>query len=273
VSLAAAVAGMTVVTGLLLAASALRPRPPRAQRASRRPPVPPARLGLCLAAGAAVLVVSRWPVAGIGAAIAAWWVPLPSELRARRDDDARSEAIGMWAGMLRDAVATGRQLEAVLVSTAPHAPTAIRPAVQRAARRLPYEPLAVVLEDLGDELAHPIGDLVVTALHLAGTGSGRDVRRVLEELAEVAYADAEMRRRVAVARQGPRSAMRTVALIVAAVILALIVFSRRYLEPYGTPLGQIVLALVGAYWAAGAWWMTRMGRVAEVPRFLARRAP
>jgi len=33
-------------------------------------------------------------------------------------------------------------------------------------------------------------------------------------------------------------------------------------------VGQVVLAAVGFYWAAGLWWMHRMGRSNPVPRFL-----
>jgi len=46
-------------------------------------------------------------------------------------------------------------------------------------------------------------------------------------------------------------------------------FSRRYLAPYETALGQVVLAVVAMYWAGGFWWMHRMGRVAPTERFLA----
>ncbi|MFM9735790.1 type II secretion system protein, partial [Streptomyces niveiscabiei] len=52
-------------------------------------------------------------------------------------------------------------------------------------------------------------------------------------------------------------------------VTLLIVFSRKYLEPYDSPLGQIVLTFVSFYWAAGFWWMHRMGRVAPIERFLA----
>jgi hypothetical protein len=140
------------------------------------------------------------------------------------------------------------------------------------ARRLPFEPLDAVLDGLADDLAHPVGDLVVTALRLAGRGGGREVRQVLDELAVAAYADAELRRRVGVARQGPRSAMRAVAGIIGAVVVALVVLADDYLAPDGTPVGQAVLFGVCGYFALAVWWMARMGRVVEVPRFLARRA-
>ncbi|HAS13141.1 MAG TPA: hypothetical protein DCS55_21915 [Acidimicrobiaceae bacterium] len=187
----------------------------------------------------------------------------------RRALDKRTEAIALWAEMLRDAIGTARGVEGVLVATAATAPLPIRSEVQRMARRLQHESLDAVLDDLADDLDHPIGDLVVTALRLTSTAGGRQVRDVLANLAVAAYAEAESRRRVEVARQRPRSAMRYTAIIIGGFVTLLVIFSRAYLEPYDSVLGQLVLVFVGFYWAAGFWWMHRMGRVTPVERFLA----
>lgn len=103
----------------------------------------------------------------------------------------------------------------------------------------------------------------------AYTAGGRQVRDVLNNLAAAAYAEAESKRRIDVARERPRAAMRYTAIIIATFVALLVAFSRRYLEPYETAAGQLVLAVVAAYWAAGFWWMHRMGRAAPVERFLA----
>ena len=101
-----------------------------------------------------------------------------------------------------------------------------------------------------------------------------DVIRVIAEgrrnepALAAAYAEAESHRRIAVARQRPRAALKYTALIIGGFVGLLAVFSRRYLEPYDSAVGQVVLAAVGFYWAAGLWWMHRMGRSNPVPRFL-----
>ena len=92
----------------------------------------------------------------------------------------------MWAEMLRDATGTPRGIEGVLVATAPGAPAAIRPHVERLARRLPYDPLDDALDGLAHDLDDPVGDLVVTALRLSARSGGRQIRAVLDDLAEVA---------------------------------------------------------------------------------------
>lgn len=267
----AALAGLLVVGGLWLAASSWRLVP---QRAHVRPPIVSGRVEqsrlIAAAAGALVaLILTRWVVAAVAGGVAGWVVAGTRGVRQRRTVDKRTEAIALWAEMLRDAIGTARGVEGVLVATAETAPLPIRPEVQRMARRLQRESLDSVLDDLADELDHPIGDLVVTALRLTSTAGGRQVRDVLANLAVAAYAEADSRRRIEVARERPRSAMRYTAIVIGGFVTLLVVFSRRYLEPYDSGFGQVVLVFVGFYWAAGFWWMQRMGRVSPVERFLA----
>jgi Flp pilus assembly protein TadB len=269
----AAAAGVAFVAGILLVASGVHPAP----KARRRPRpawhFEPAQMVGAVVAGGAALLVTRWPVAGVAAAVTGWFLALPLLRRRRISDAERAEAIALWAEMLRDAMGTARGMEGVLVATAATAPAAIRPEVQRMARRLTYDPLDDVLDGLGEDLAHPIGDLVVTALRLASKAGARQTRDVLDGLAAAAYRDAEMHQRVEVARQRPRTAMRWVTVIIAGFIVLLILFARDYLEPYGTAAGQVVLVFVLGYWGLGLWWMARMGRITQTPRFMARRPP
>ena len=151
------------------------------------------------------------------------------------------------------------------------APGPIRAEVRELARRLEFEPIGTALDRLADDLDHPLGDLVVTALRLASATGASRVREVLDDLARAAHLEAGMQRRLDVARQRPRSTLRIVAAVVTAFVLGLVLFARRYLAPYGTPLGQLVLLVIAGYWALGFWWMHRMGVVPQVPRFLARR--
>jgi tight adherence protein B len=268
----AALCGALVVGGLWLAMSSWRPVP--VARTGRQPNgrasalLERDRVIAAVGAGLLVLVFTRWPVAAIGAAVAGWSIAAMPRRADRERHEARTEAIALWTEMLRDSMGTARGVEGVLVATAAAAPVAIRPEIQRMAHRLSSEPLGDVLDDLATDLDHPLGDLVVTALRLTSTTGGRRVREVLADLAAAAYAEAESHRRIAVARQRPRAALKYTALIIGGFVGLLAVFSRRYLEPYDSAVGQVVLAAVGFYWAAGLWWMHRMGRSNPVPRFL-----
>lgn len=236
-TLAAALAGLVAAAGLVLAFSGLRKQaPPSPARAAGRPApwrtwqVPaPERVALIAAATLVTLVVVRWPVAVVAVAVAATYATRP---RARHDDDAaKADALTAWVEMLRDATGTPRGIEGVLTVTAAGAPVLIRPHVVRLARRLAYEPLDDTLDDLADDLDHPVGDLVVTSLRLAAKSGGRQIRSVLDDLATAARQEAAMHRRVEVARERPRSDMRSVVFVMGVFVGALILVGGEYLEP------------------------------------------
>jgi Flp pilus assembly protein TadB len=273
--IAVAVAGVVAfLSGACLLLSALSPveRKPRPRRAQRQAPIDRRRLAFAVAGAGLAALLTRWPVAALGGAALGWWGP--DLLRPSSDSSAeeRTEAIASWCELLRDAAGTSRGIEGMLVATASSAPGPIRDEAQQLARRLEFEPIGTALDRLADDLDHPLGDLVVTALRLASTAGARRVRDVLDDLARAAHLEAAMQRRLDVARQRPRSTMRLVAGIVTAFVTGMVLLARRYLAPYGTPVGQVVLVVIAGYWALGFWWMDRMGRVPQVPRFLAARS-
>jgi len=270
----AAFSGLLLVAGLALAVTGLRRRVPRSKRvrprARRRWDVPaPERAALIGTAGLVTLIVTRWPVAAVGVGIAAAYASKPTA--SRPDDGAKADALTAWVEMLRDATGTPRGIEGVLTATAHGAPALIRPHVVRLSRRLAYEPLDDALDDLAVDLDHPLGDLVVTSLRLAARSGGRQIRSVLDDLAAAAREEARMHRRIEVARERPRSDMRSVIMIMAVFVGILVLAAGKYLEPYDTPVGQAVLFAVALTWAAGIAAMVRMGRTHPVERFLARR--
>jgi hypothetical protein len=270
----AAAAGVAVLVGLAVAVSGLRRRPVRPREETAKPPrrradIPsPERIVMIAAAALVVLVITRWPVAAVGVGFGVWYLSQPKR---RVGDAAKADALTAWTEMLRDATGTPRGIEGVLTATADGAPALIRPHVLRLSRRLAYEPLDDALDDLAEDLDHPLGDLVVTSLRLAARSGGRQIRAVLDDLADAAREEARMHRRIEVARERPRSDMRSVIVIMAAFVTALTLVARNYLEPYDTVVGQFVLLGVAITWAGGIAAMVRMGRSQPVERFLARR--
>jgi hypothetical protein len=271
----AALAGAAVVVGVALVVSGLRPAPGRRPSSRSRRPHRPAggtgasRVGWVALAGLVVLVVTRWPVAAIGAAVG---VSVLWGRRAGRPRGTvaieRTEAIAMWAELLRDATGTARGIEGILVATAADTPEVIRPTVVRFARRLAYEPIEQALPDLAAELDHEVGDLVVTALEIAAAAGGRQIRSVLDDLARAAREQAAALRRQEVARERPRSEMRQVAVIAVGTVAVLSLVGGDYLAPYRSLAGQVVLLVVAAIWGVGFWAMARLARPDPVERFL-----
>ena len=262
--------GVGTGLGVLLVAYGLRrlPATPRWAGPRRAWSVPHrGQLGLAILVSLAVLLVTGWPVLALASGAAVWWLS-GREARSQQSAIERTQALATWAEMLRDAAGTPRGIEGVLVVTASSAPAAIRPIVLRFADRLTYEPLEVALSDLADELDHPVGDQIVASISLSATSGAREIRTVLDDLAAAARDEARMLRRLDVSRQRPRSDMRQVVVIVAAVIGGLSLIGRDYLQPYSSLGGQIVLAIAGAFWVGGFTWMSRLSRVEPPRRFL-----
>ena len=267
----AGLCGILIVGGLWFAITGLIPvpvveKPPTQQRT--RDPRLNRRITAATVLAIAAFGFTRWPVAAIAGGAAGWVLAGIRNQKEREHVERRTEAIALWTEMLRDAIGTARGIEGVLVATAATAPLPIKPELTAMSDRLQHEPLDRVLDGLANDLDHPLGDLVVTALRLTSTSGGRQVRDVLSSLATAAYAEAESQRRISVAREKPRAAMKYSAIIICGFVVLLTIFSRRYLDPYSSPIGQIVLLFVALYWTAGFWWMNRMGRTEPVARFL-----
>ena len=267
----AGLCGFLVVGGLWFAVTGLRPvpiipKPPTSVRATD--PMRSRRIAATVFGAFVAVAVTRWPVAAVAGGVAGWVLAGTRGWTRRDKAEKRTEAIALWCEMLRDAIGTSRGIEGVLVATAATSPLPIREELATMADRLQREPLDLVLDGLAADLDHPLGDLVVTALRLTSTAGGGQVRDVLASLSTAAYAEAESHRRIEVARERPRAAMRYSAIIICGFVGLLLVFSGRYLAPYRTALGQVVLLIVGGYWAAGFWWMARMGRPEVTDRYL-----
>ncbi|MDA8273983.1 MAG: pilus assembly protein TadB [Actinomycetota bacterium] len=244
---------------------------PRAPRRPARPRVERATLRLGLAAGSAVVVgaVTGWPVGALLAGAAGWGLPaLLSGAKGRAEALARIEAVAAWAEMLRDTMAGAAGLEQAIVATAPVAPLALRAEIAVLALRLDGERLAPALRAFADEVADPTMDLVVAALVLAAEHQAARLGELLGTLAHAARDQATMRLRVEAGRARSRTSVKVVVGVTAGLALGLVLLNRSYLAPYDGLLGQVVLALVGAMFAAAFIWLARMTRPAAPARIL-----
>lgn len=271
-----AICGAGIGGGLLLLVLGIRgterPREPRPtlQRLSAEPIL--VQVTTAFTAAILMYAVTRWVVgAGLVAVAAA---ALPRSWRTARQQTwlaDRAEAVAGWTEMLRDSMAAAAGLEQAIITTAPNAPEAIRIEVSRLARRLDRgERLVDGLRRLADELTNPAADLVVAALLTAAQHQARDLVPLLGSLARSTRAEAEMRLRIHATRARLRTATRVVVGTLVLFAGGLILFNPRYLEPYRSVEGQLVLLLVGAILASGYALMQRMARLRPPQRFLTR---
>lgn len=269
-SLVGLLAGAGVGLGLVLVAGGLRPRSsPPTPPVPRRWPDLQARTRRALAGGAVVIVATRWPVAALAAASLGFFsADLVGATAAREAAQALTEAIASWTEMLRDIVVAAHGLEEAIEVSAELAPGPVRGAVLSLAAQARRGRLVPALADLGAELAHPLGDLVVLALRQAAEGRGVELGPTLAALATTAREDAAMRQRVETRRAHVRTAVRVIIGATVAMVGFVAFLNRRYLHAYGTPAGQAVLGLVIACAGVALWWLAAMSRYQSPERFL-----
>jgi len=237
-------------------------------RARQQATVP--RVTGTLAAAAAMAVITRWPVGTLLAGLAAWFLPpVLGPDREHVKAVQRIEAIASWTEQLRDTLAAAAGLEQAILATAPISPEPIREQVAALATRIHRgERLPAALRAFAADTADPAADLVVAALLLAAEQQARDLGRLLSSLADSARQHASMRMRIAASRARVRTAARIIIAVTVLLTAGMLTWSRAFLHPYGSPLGQVVLALVGGCFAAAFWWLHKIAGFGDEARIL-----
>ena len=228
------------------------------------------RGALAVVAAAVGYAATGWLVAALAVGGAAGAAPgAVGAGRRRRDAIARTEAVAAWAEMLRDTMAGAAGLEEAVTTTARVAPPPIRAEVQVLARRLEREPFVPSVRLLAAELADPVGDIVAVALVLAAERQSGSLGEVLGAAASAARASATMRLRVEAGRARLYTSTRMIVGVTLAFAVGLVLFNRRYLEPFDTAVGQLVLGAVVMLFGSGLWSLARLSRPEEPVRLIA----
>lgn len=271
------IAGGLVALGLLGVVIGLRPTavPPREPTAGRRRALNRRTRILLLAAGALGLVgwlITGWILALVVAPVAVIGLPVLLSAPPAATQIARLEAMEEWTRSLSGVLTVGIGLEQALVATLRSTPAPIADEVNRLVTRLRARwDTEKALRAFADELDDATGDLIAANLILGARRRGAGLASVLEGLAESVGADVRARRQVQADRAKPRATARWVTLISASVLVVL-ALSGTYVEPYRTPVGQVLLVLLLSAYVAALVWMRRMAAGKPLPRFLATRA-
>ncbi|MGW0809008.1 type II secretion system F family protein [Nonomuraea sp. NPDC002799] len=227
-------------------------------------------IALALAASVAVYMFTDWPVAATATGAVVFALPKMMTGRAATERIRKLEALELWTRRLADLLAAGRALEQALEhSAARNVPAPIAAPVTGLARRLRVTrmPTEDALRLFADELDDPIGDRIAAALILVARRRGKGASAVLQQLAELVARDVSDRREVEAARAEHRATVRWIIAILA-LFSVLAMFQKSYVAPFGTPLGQVVLAIVVLFYTATLVWLHRLGTAASGHRFL-----
>lgn len=286
--LAAVVAGGCMALSAVMAGAAVRrmdapsrapaaPQPPWLRRLRRlggwRPSVAQrSRIALWAVTGVGVWVLSGWPVAGLATTAGALWLPwLLGSAREVRDRLSTVEALETWCRRMADTLSGGGAigLAQAIVTTAARVDEPIAPAVRQLARRLQgdRDDPAMALHEFADTVDDRVGDAVAAALLLALHQQSIGVAEVLRQLADGVARDVRARRDIEASRAESRQSIRML-LIIQAGLLGLLAMVPSFAAPYGTGVGQIVMALLLVGTGSLLVWMRRLSLGRRPPRFL-----
>ncbi|MGD9991478.1 type II secretion system F family protein [Pseudonocardia sp.] len=224
-----------------------------------------------MATGIVVWVVSGWPVAGLATIGVGLWLPwLLGSARVVRERIATLEALESWCRRMADTLAGGGAigLAQAIATTAPRVDEPISVAVQTLARRVQTEQgnPTTALREFADTVNDRTGDAVAAALLLALHQQSTGIAHVLRQLADGVARDVRARREIEAARAESRQSIR-ILLIIQSGLLALLAVVPTFAAPYGTPVGQVVMAVLLTGTGALLVWMRRLSLGRPSARF------
>lgn len=279
--LAAFLGAVALVGAVVLAVSLRHPAPVRAHRqrltpaqawarATRRPPGAAGQrrdlvLLASIAGGFMVFVWTGWLIAVVAVPVAA--LLLPKLLgKAPPSDTELLEALDRWVRTLATTMPAGRDVLQAIRAARNSAPPLIADDVALLVDRLDRRwDARVALQRFADALDNPESDAVVMSLMLATTRT-QGVRDNLLAIADGLQERLRAARTVANERAKPRTNARIVTVLSALLIGFTAFFGQGYFTPYTSPVGEIVIAVLVAFYLVSLGVLYRMA----VPRRRAR---
>ncbi len=227
------------------------------------------RTGLAVGGVALAAWWSGWVALMVSLGLLGWMLPSLVGVRAqRRQQLARSEAIAVWAEMLRDLLVSNAGLHEAIGKSARVAPTAIRDDVQALYVRTQRGDLGSALVRFAEDLDDSVADTVVTALQIADQRAVSDLGAMLAAVANSTRDTVAMQLRVNAGRARTYRTAQLIAGVVAFFVGVLVLTNREYLAPFGTFVGQLVLAAVATVVGGSIWAMVVLSRPARSERLL-----
>jgi Flp pilus assembly protein TadB len=265
---------------LLLLGLALRGLPPSqaSSRTSRLEQQLRQVLGIrgaaAIIAGAAVLAVTGWVVAGVGAALLVLGWRSLGGASAERRAMARLEALATWTESLRDTIAGAVGLEQAIPASVRVAAPSLKEPLSRLVDRLHTRvPMADALRRFADDLDDPSADLIIAALIINARLRGPGLRDLLGALSASVREELDMRRKVNAERRSTRRSAQIVVGVSVGLALGLALFNKSYLKGYNGLVGQAVLVLIVGLYAAGFLWMRKLASFDPPERLLGGHVP
>ena len=282
---AAVAAGLLIMAGLLGIGYGLRKTAPRPAarpaesladlwaRVTRRPPgVRGRRRDLVLAgslvAGFLIAALSGWVVAIVILPMVALGLPYLLVVPKPRDVELL-EALDRWIRSLAATLATGKSVtDAIRVSRRTALPLIAEEIGTLVVRLNNRWETADALRRFADELDSPDADGVIAALMLAVNRGANGASLTLQALADSLQSQLKSRRVIEIERAKPYVVVRQVTVISLITLGGVYLLSPGFFEPYRTPLGQLILAVLLSLYLGSLILMRRKAQQHTRPRIL-----
>lgn len=229
-------------------------------------------LAVGLMLGVVVALWTGWPLMLVVVPVAV--IGLPHLLSAPRQAEIELlGALDRWVRGMTAALATGRSITDVLRLSARQPPAELADPLVLLVRRLddrwtPDDALAALADDLDNADA----DAVVASLILAVRRGGSGAIVTLAALADSIQDRLRALREIESERAKPRAVVRQVTIITLVVLGGAMLFGRGFFAPYGTPLGQLLLAVLLVVYVGSLAMLRRMTLPRRRGRILRARA-
>jgi tight adherence protein B len=256
------IGGMVILYAALGKAPDLAAAPVRRRSRSKIQVTPSQRNMIIIGAvvGLVAAIITGWWLLVV--AVPAAMIGIPWLLRSGPEDAAieRLDALESWTRSLSGLTVSGQGLEHTIEASLPSCPEPIRPQVTQLVARINSRiPTDVALQAFADDLNDSTADTVVMHLKLKADLRGNGLSDSLKDLASAMFERIKARRDIEAERSGHRNEARIVTYFVIGLLVAMVLF-QQYSAPYGTPLGQVLLAVYIAGYAFVLFMMRRVSR-------------
>jgi tight adherence protein B len=216
------------------------------------------RLLAAVAGGIVAAVITGWPLLVL--LVPAVTFALPVLLAAPPDRELELlQAIDRWVRTLGSLLPTGRSIADAIRVSIKQAPALIAPNLRLLAARLDDRwTIEQGLRALADELDSPDADAVLASLALAAQRGGTGAGVTLAALADNLQDRLRALREIGTERAKPRFVVRQVTLITTVVLGAALLFGGDFFAPFGTPFGQVLLAVLVLAYLGSLLFLRRM---------------
>ena len=215
-------------------------------------------LGLAGALGFGAYVATGWPVAALVGAAAGALAPkmylAPKQRQAAADE---IEAYAQWTDQLRDLVAASGSIYEAVQMSAPSSPPTLRPHVTQMVSLAATVGLRPAMSWFAAQMESPYADRLMLGMAIAWE-SGSRVTESFDSTAKAMRAEVEARRRNEVSTARTWTQVLAILGITVVSVVGMFTLNRGFFDPFGTPLGQMILLVVGVLIFGNVLWVLKL---------------